>query len=283
MDDGTAIAVLKRLNETQRLWQCRDVASHFFANDQKATTKFLSNWEHIADAHKLLWPNIPCPESVRLVDHGLPQQVQNTQPVGIHTTVVWAAAIGLFLMTSRPQDARAKAAAFLRALVDKACAQGIPLRVPIVKPDGTYTFCEQTATSPTGLQLFSDEMLREIDGYWKADMGPGKKPWLVSVPRRATLTEYLLFSLDPVPVRGSRGAFKKFKQLKDYLRLAALGLVTQLANFYCNEQTINRLTRPISKRRRADASGGKFRRAQRFVLWPLIGRAFHCMVERTAT
>ena len=277
--------MIKRLNETQRLWACRDVAAHFFVNDQKATTKFLSNWKHIDDAHKLLWPNVPCPKSVRLASDELPESIQYTQPAAIHTTVVWAAVTGLFVMTSRPQDARAKAAAFLKQLADKACAQGIPLRVPIVRPNGTYVFLEQTATSPTGLQLWDDEMLSEIDGYWMADSGSGKKPWLVSSrARQATLSEYLLFSLDPVPVRGSRGAFKKLKELKNYLRLAALGLVTQLANFYCSEEKINSLTRPMSKRRKAVASGeGKSRRAQRFILWPLIGQGFHRMVDRTAT
>ena len=278
---GPNIPVLKRVGETQRLWQVKQLAAHFFDNGDKATTKMLSNWQHISDAHKLLWPQLPCPEPIRLADDELPERIRFTQPVVFHTTVVFAVGLSMFTMTSRSQAARAKAATFLKALVEKACSSGCSLNVPIVDTGAKYRLCKQDVTSPTGVSLFSDNMLKEVDSYWKADMGSGKKPWLTTTASHANLAEILLWCLDPVPVKGSRGGYKKLREWKGHLRLAALGILTQLANLFCDPVKIQTLTEPISKRRKQEATNT--RRTNRATLWPLLGQALHFMVDGTVT
>ena len=282
MTTGPDITILQRPGEAQHAWLCKDLASSFYSNKDKATTKLLGNVQNIQDAHLLLWPNVDCPDLVRLGDERLSQKKLDTQPAALPMTLVIATVLHLFSATGRQGEARLKAAAFLKVLVESACQAGLPLRVALVKPDGSYRYQEAVWTSPTQATLFSDAMLLDITSYWQADMSAGNKPWLTTTAEGAHLADFLCLCLDPVPVKASKH-LKQLKDLKALLRLTALGLLTQIANFYCQQECLKRVTISLSKRRRVEAGQGKRQRMHRSHLWPLLGRAFHAMVEGTAS
>ena len=262
-------------------WFCRDLASNFYENPNKASYKFLQNQTSISEAHEELWPGLPVPSMPRLADESLPDRVKETQPILVPTSLMISSLLCLFTLPKRTSDARGKVADFLRNLVDKACRVGLPVKVALINPDGTFRWKAQTLKSATAGTLFARSMLEAVRLAWTSDMRSESKPWISSGPDHAHLADFICFALEPVPAK-VQGKQRELLALKSQLRPVALGLLTQLACFYGNAENVRQITdAPVKRVKVLDSQAGCQRRSKGSV-WPRFGLALQLLVQLTA-
>ena len=216
----------------------------------------------------------------RLADMSLPDRVLQTQPVLVPTTLMIASIVALFSTLNRKVEPRAKVAEFLRCLVDAACKTGsFQVNIPMIESDGTYTLRSQSLSAGNGATLFTQSMLKEVQFTWMSELTSDQKPWISTIPERPHLADFISFALDPIPVR-ARKRNHIIADMKKLLRAAALGLLTQLAVFYCSVDYMRHATDPMSKR--VKAFTGVQKKETKYTLWPRFATALDLLKTETA-
>lgn len=237
--------------------------------------------KHIQDGHALLWPSEAPPGVIRLADQSVSHRTAQAQPSALCTSLVFAALVSLFESRIRPVQSRMKAATLLKEFINIMCERlpnGLDLNVALVRPDGTYTFRQQVLTTPLSGILLHPAMLAAIALTWNAEVLSETKPWMTTTVSQPHLSDWLCFALDDLPVR-ARSSNRELHSAKTYLRLSALGVVTQLRQIF-DQQWIN-LTRPTQKLIRDIAT--KRLRMGSVEVWCAISAAFKVLAEGIAS
>lgn len=265
----------------QHAWLTKPLALHLFGNDKKSTERLLAMMAHIRDGHASLWPSETPPGIIRLADQSVSHRTAQAQPSALCTSLVFAALVSLFESRIRPVQSRMKAATLLKEFINIMCERlpnGLDLNVALVRPNGTYTFKQQVLTTPLSGILLHPAMLAAIALTWNSEVLSETKPWMTTTVSQPHLADWLCFSLDALPIR-ARSSTPELHSAKTYLRLSALGVITQLRQIF-DQDWIN-LTRPTQKLIRGIAT--KRLRMGSVEVWCAISAAFNVLAEGVAS
>ena len=261
----------------QVAWLTKPLAMHFFRNERCVGERLLGNKQQIQDAHAALWPQVAAPPVIRLADTSLSARSLKKQPSALSTSLVFASVLSLFESKNRPMQSRLKGHTFLQKLVNIMCEKtpgGLELNVALVRPNGTYVLRKLYLANPSCGTLFDPAMRRVLVFDWNTEFLSQDKPWIETPVSEPHLADWICFALDSVPVK-LRNANRALHSGKSYLRLSALGVLTQLR--YVFDQHWIALTSPTKKVLRGTAS----KRIGTLELWTGVCAAFEALAEGT--
>ncbi|CAE7218174.1 hypothetical protein AK812_SmicGene13125 [Symbiodinium microadriaticum] len=218
------LPVYKRPGEVQHKWSLPNVLEAVYptAKPSKRKEKWDEHRDGVIAMHEIMWPGVVVPMPKRL-------DIDDTDLVLCITTSVFVALLTWGYMTGkRAPEARELCGHLLHDLLRMCCetADGFPVTFPAVGLDGSGMVRTQTIDGSMVINCWTTGMLNAVSLLWDRDILDDKKIYPKSTRTRTTVSDYVLWALEPVPQNSKD---KSVRDCKERLAPSALVILTHAA------------------------------------------------------
>ena len=218
------LTVFSVAGEPNHKWQLSSLLEALYptVKASKRKDKWKAVLKQIVGIHEQLWPGIPVPMPERL------ETTNSELESCVTTSFLFATLVWGWVSPKRGSDAKLKCAALLAAAVKTACEHGDGLRIsfPAMHPDGTFQPRDQVVGSDMIVNCWTSSMSSAVSFYWDSDYRNEDVTYPSSPRSRTTLSDFILWSLQPVPLNYKA---VNLKGCKGHLTRSAMQIVTHLA------------------------------------------------------
>ena len=190
----------------------------------KRRAKLQNAMQDIKACHSMLWPGVEVPD-IQKVDVSSNDGWINLVPTSLLVAVLtWAVTA-----PKRSPDFRRLAAEVLAALIKYTCRSAAPVSVAwvAVNTDGVGPTLQGSVGGSFVLEgLLGEQMSDAISLAWDSDFMEPSKPYPSSPRRAPSIQDFILWSLEPMPLNNKDETLRKNKAL---LATQARSLLTQIA------------------------------------------------------
>ena len=190
----------------------------------KRRSKFQSALDDIKRCHESLWPGTVVPRMERLDLQG-DGSMHNLLP----TSLLLASLTWAFTAPKRSPSSKRTAGELLGALLTYTCSSGqVSIKWSAVSPTGQRFPMQATVASTAVVPgLLHNDMSDAIALHWDGAFMEPEKLFPTSPRKSPSLVDFVLWSLDPLPVNNKDDELKRNKAL---LATEARPLLTQVAH-----------------------------------------------------
>ena len=177
--------------------------------------------QEIKGVHQLIWPFHAVPDVCKKQAHGKDEIVLSAVP----TSYFFSTLVFMFRSTKRAPKDRAYAARVLRFFMEKLA--GRTLTFLRYHSNGSHSFNSVDIDAEGFVpDCWTEEYCRHVGTVWDFELMDTAKPWIQSTRTKPLFSDFVLFSLDPPPAKGTS---RHRKTIKDQLVRCGLYLISQVA------------------------------------------------------
>ena len=218
-------SVYKVPGDGQKQWVLTNVLEALYPGQK--TTKRKEKWNLVVNevqaVHRRLWPNVEVLLPKRLEIEGAAELEVCMATSFFFATLIWG-----WTAAKRSPDSKLVCASLFSDAVRVACncADGVPLQFLVVHTDGRKEMRRPVVGPSMLVDCWTPSMSAAVSYHWDTDYWNEDLQIPSSSRARTTLSDYILWCLQPVPINVNSGSLRMCKQ---QLTPSAQQMVTHLA------------------------------------------------------
>ena len=175
----------------------------------------------IDGVHQLIWPFHPVPRISKKQQHGNDEVVLSAMVTSYFFTML----VYMFRSLKRSPQDRAIAAKVLRFFMEKLL--NTTVEVLQFHEDGSHIYRDVDIDLDGCVpDCWTEQYCEHVGALWDKDLMSTKKPWIQSPRQKPLFADFVLFCLEPVPVKATN---RRLKTVKSQLVRTGLYLMSQIA------------------------------------------------------